>query len=79
MELGLTDLTVLIQLAQKEQNRLQKIINSSASSEEEIDDSGEYSMLVSNAQEILKQQYEAQWSADCDFPGYQELMAHIDK
>mgnify|MGYP000607399474 CR=1 FL=1 len=78
MNLSLTDLSILIELTEKELTDLHSVINNENADEELRDANAEYSVQVGNTAGILKAQYKSLWSPDCNFQSYEDLIKEIE-
>ncbi|WP_196138331.1 hypothetical protein [Aliikangiella sp. G2MR2-5] len=73
MDLSLADLSILIELTEREMIELQSLIDNSPS-QEIVNDSGESLVTVSITASKLKKLYEQKWSPDCNYCSYKELV-----
>lgn len=76
MELTLSDLTVVIELVQKEMNELKHVMDTS-DDEQLAEDSAICLVQVGNVAGKLKSQYEKLWSPDCNYRPYEEVIRSV--
>ncbi len=76
MSLTLIDLPYLIRLVAQDIAALNAAINDPNTPDETRDDCGELLMAALRTETNLRNQYEAEWNPDCNYPSYQELL-HI--
>lgn len=76
MHLTLNDLTLLIELVERELADLNENINQDA---EFADDYKELLVQVGITSDNLRTEYKSQWSEESGFPSYDELLAEIEE
>lgn len=77
MELSLIQISLLIELTDKEIKHLKQVIDAPDSSDEEVDDCGELSMQYVALESALASLYKSKWSEDCGQPSYEELIKNM--
>ena len=78
MDLTLTDLTIIIELVEKEMNDLAQVMNNSEN-EQLAEDSAICLVQVGNVAGKLKFHYEKLWSPDCNYQSYENLIKSVEK
>lgn len=73
MELNLSDLTVLIELTQKELNELKHVVDNT-DDEQLAEDCAICLVQVGNAAGKLKSLYESLWTPDSNYGSYEDLI-----
>ena len=73
MELNLSDLTVLIELTQKEISELKQVMDQT-DDDQLSEDSAICLVQIGNVAGKLKNQYEKLWTPNCNYPSYEELL-----
>jgi hypothetical protein len=76
MHLTLNDLTLLIELVERELADLHENITKDT---EYADDYKELLVQVGITSDNLRTQYKSQWSEDSGFPSYEELLVEIEE
>ncbi|HMW46744.1 MAG TPA: hypothetical protein PKC70_00490 [Cellvibrionaceae bacterium] len=77
MELTLSQLSLLIELTEREITQLKQIINDSSSSEEEVDNCGELSIQYLALSARLAELYKENWSIESGQPAFEVLIEDI--
>lgn len=77
MELSLIQLSLLIELTDKEIKRLKDTIDNPNSTEEDVDDCGELSLQYLALESTLAEIYKSKWSEGCGEPSYDELVKNL--
>ncbi|MEY4588042.1 MAG: hypothetical protein RL497_118 [Pseudomonadota bacterium] len=79
MEISLSQLSMLIELTEREIKRIKHIIDDPSSTDEEADNCGELSMQYLSLSSTLAQLYKNKWPGDSGQPTYDDLTDEIQK
>jgi hypothetical protein len=79
MELSLSQLSILIELTEREIEQLKRIIDNPSSRHDDVDNCGELSMQYLSLSSTLAELYKNKWTSNSGQPSYGDLTDAIQK
>lgn len=68
------DLCLLIELVEDKLTLIHDILDDPLADSRLIDEAGDLSIIYSNTAGRLRELYESQWTSDCNYPPYEDLI-----